>query len=112
MTGNVVVTQAGHVMRGERMVANLTTGVTRVEATKGRQIEMMMQPGAKDAAPPAPAAKAAPAAKDAKASRRRPRPHRAPRRGSTEPGRHCAMPLPALGLSQARRKTTVVQHLA
>ena len=35
-------------MRGERMVANLTTGVTRVEATKGRQIEMMMQPGAKD----------------------------------------------------------------
>ena len=70
MTGNVVVTQAGHVMRGERMVSNLTTGVTRVEATKGRQIEMMMQPGAKDAAPPAlppPAAKAAPAAKDAKA---------------------------------------------
>ena len=72
MTGNVVVTQAGHVMRGERMVANLTTGVTRVEATKGRQIEMMMQPGAKDAAPPAPppapAAKAAPTAKDAKAT--------------------------------------------
>lgn len=70
MTGNVVVTQAGHVMRGERMVANLTTGVTRVEATKGRQIEMMMQPGAKDAPalPPPPAAKAAPAAKDAKAT--------------------------------------------
>jgi hypothetical protein len=52
MTGNVVVTQGGNVMRGERMVANLTTGVTRVEAPKGRQIEMMMQPGAKDAAPP------------------------------------------------------------
>ena len=71
MTGNVVVTQGGSVMRGERMVANLTTGVTRVEAPKGRQIEMMM-PGSKDAAPPAapppPAAKAAPAAKDAKAT--------------------------------------------
>jgi len=70
MTGNVVVTQGGSVMRGERMVANLTTGVTRVEAPKGRQIEMMM-PGSKDVAPPAvpppPAAKAAPAAKDAKA---------------------------------------------
>jgi len=71
MTGNVVVTQAGHVMTGERMVANLTTGITRVESAKGRQIQMMMQPGAKDAAPPAPpppAAKAAPAAKDAKAT--------------------------------------------
>jgi lipopolysaccharide export system protein LptA len=69
MTGNVVVTQGAQVMRGERMVANLATGVTRVEAPKGRQIELMIQPGAKDApALPAPAAKAAPAAKDAKAS--------------------------------------------
>ena len=72
MTGNVVVTQGGKVMRGERMVANLTTGVTRVEAPKGRQIEMMMQPGAKDAAAPGaappPAAKAAPTGKDAKAT--------------------------------------------
>ena len=72
MTGNVVVTQGGHVMRGERMVANLTTGVTRVEATKGRQIEMMMQPGAKDSplsAPGSPpSAKAAPTAKDVKAT--------------------------------------------
>ena len=72
MTGNVVVTQGGHVMRGERMVSNLTTGVTRVESTKGRQIEMMMQPGAKDSplsAPGSPpSAKAAPTAKDAKAT--------------------------------------------
>jgi lipopolysaccharide export system protein LptA len=69
MTGSVVVTQGAQVMRGERMVANLTTGVTRVEAPKGRQIELMIQPGAKDGpALPAPAAKAAPAAKDAKAT--------------------------------------------
>ena len=68
MTGNVVVTQGAQVMRGERMVANLATGVTRVEAPKGRQIELMIQPGAKDAPVPPPAAKAAPAAKDAKAT--------------------------------------------
>lgn len=69
MTGSVVVTQGAQVMRGERMVANLATGVTRVEAPKGRQIELMIQPGAKDTpALPAPAAKAVPAAKDAKAA--------------------------------------------
>ena len=35
MTGNVVVTQGANVMRGERMVVNLTTGVTRVEFGQG-----------------------------------------------------------------------------
>jgi lipopolysaccharide export system protein LptA len=77
MIGNVVVTQGTSVMRGERMVVNLTTGVTTFESTKGTpdkpgRIELMMVPGAKDAkaapaAPPAnpapvppPAAKAAP----------------------------------------------------
>jgi lipopolysaccharide export system protein LptA len=75
MTGNVVVTQGQNVMRGERMVVNLTTGVTNVESSKtGGRVEMMMQPGAKDAktapapAPAQPPPKAAPAAKDAKAS--------------------------------------------
>jgi lipopolysaccharide export system protein LptA len=84
MTGNVVVTQGTAVMRGERMVVDLTTGVTKVESTKGTpdkpgRVEFMTIPGAKDAkdtkdakgapaAPPAaapapaspPAAKAAP----------------------------------------------------
>ena len=70
MTGNVVVTQSGNVMRGERMEVNLATGITKVFASKGKQIEMMTQPGAKDAAAPAvpPAAKGPPAAKDAKAA--------------------------------------------
>jgi lipopolysaccharide export system protein LptA len=69
LTGNVVVTQGASVMRGERMVVNLTTGVTKVDGT--RQIEFLTTPGAsKDGkAPPAPtpqpaspppAAKAAP----------------------------------------------------
>jgi len=73
LTGNVVVTQGTSVMRGERMVANMTTGVTTVEASKSGsapgRVELMMNPGSKDskltpapqAAPtPPPAAKSAP----------------------------------------------------
>ena len=76
ITGSVVVTQGPTVLRGDRMVANLTTGVTNVysvpvaagkggaEPTAPRRVEFMMQPGAsKDAkAFPAPAPPAAPAA--------------------------------------------------
>jgi lipopolysaccharide export system protein LptA len=77
ITGNVVVTQGQMVTRGDRMVSNLTTGVTNVystpvaSASKGpgdqpkgpTRVEVLMQPGApKDAkatptpAQPAPAA--------------------------------------------------------
>jgi len=76
ITGSVVLTQGPTVLRGDRMVANLTTGVTNVysvpvaagkggaEPTPPRRVEFMMQPGApKDAkAFPAPAPPAAPAA--------------------------------------------------
>ena len=74
MTGNVVVTQGPTVLKGDRMVSNLTTGVTNVysvpvAAGKGaaeppRRVEWMTQPGApKDAkASPAPAPTPAPAA--------------------------------------------------
>lgn len=59
MTGNVVVTQGQTVMRGERMVVNLTTGVTKVDSSSGKgggRVELLAQPGAKDAkATPAPA---------------------------------------------------------
>jgi lipopolysaccharide export system protein LptA len=60
MTGNVVVTQGQTVMRGEKMVVDLTTGVTNV-TSKGR-VEFMTLPGAsKDAkATPAPAPAAPP----------------------------------------------------
>lgn len=69
MTGNVVVTQGQTVMRGERMVVNLTTGVTTVESSSGKgggRVELLAQPGAKDAkttpAPAPPPAKQAPRA--------------------------------------------------
>ena len=59
LTGNVVVTQGQTVMRGEKMVVNLTTGVTNVDSSKGTggRVELLMQPGAsKDAkSSPAPA---------------------------------------------------------
>ena len=69
ITGNAVVTQGQMVTRGERLVSNLTTGITNVYSTpvasssKGEppkgptRVEVLMQPGgAKDAkATPAPA---------------------------------------------------------
>ena len=60
MTGNVVVTQGQTVMRGEKMVVDLTSGVTNV-TSKGR-VEFLTNPGAsKDAkATPAPAPPAPP----------------------------------------------------
>lgn len=72
LIGNVVVTQGASVMRGERMVVNLTTGVTTVDASKvgsGGRVEFMTTPGAaKDGKPPPapqPAPAPAPAAKSA-----------------------------------------------
>jgi lipopolysaccharide export system protein LptA len=59
LTGKVVVTQGQTVMRGECMVVNLTTGVTKVDSSCGKgggRVELLAQPGAKDAkAAPAPA---------------------------------------------------------
>ncbi|MEN3376414.1 MAG: lipopolysaccharide export system protein LptA [Hyphomicrobiales bacterium] len=62
LTGNVVVTQGTNVLTGERMVVNLTTGVTTVEsgknsAGKGSPVTGMFSPSA-----PAPGAAPAPAA--------------------------------------------------
>jgi lipopolysaccharide export system protein LptA len=50
LTGNVVVTQGQNVMRGDKMVVELTTGVVRVESGKGtRPVEMVLSPGATNA---------------------------------------------------------------
>jgi lipopolysaccharide export system protein LptA len=66
MTGNVVVTQGSKVMRGDRMVVNMTTGVTTVDSSKGSgPVIIMLTPGEKEKEPapaPAPPAKAAPPA--------------------------------------------------
>ncbi len=71
MTGSVVVTQGKMVTRGDRMVSNLTSGVTSVTSNSdaaasskkpAKQIEVLIEPGAKDAKASLPApAPAAPA---------------------------------------------------
>jgi lipopolysaccharide export system protein LptA len=72
LTGNVVVTQGQNVMRGERMIVELTTGVVRVESGKGGgPVQMLMVPGATNQPAP-PAAKAAPSAPSAKSQPRPP----------------------------------------
>jgi lipopolysaccharide export system protein LptA len=67
LTGNVVLTQGTSVLNGEKMVVNLTTGVTQVESSGKGPVRGLFTPGAqkdqKDqksgpqaASPPAPAA--------------------------------------------------------
>ena len=51
MTGNVVVTQGQTVMRGERMVSNLTTGVTNVYSDSGCRLEQRLATAPKGPTP-------------------------------------------------------------
>jgi lipopolysaccharide export system protein LptA len=50
MTGNVLVSQGQNVMRGEKLVVDLTTGVSRVEAGAG-PVRMLIQQGAQPGTP-------------------------------------------------------------
>jgi lipopolysaccharide export system protein LptA len=44
LTGNVVVSQGPNIMRGDRLVVDMTTGVSRVEAGKsGGPVRMLIQ---------------------------------------------------------------------
>jgi lipopolysaccharide export system protein LptA len=43
LSGNVVVTRGQDVLRGRRLIVNLTTGVSNMESTGGR-VEMLIQP--------------------------------------------------------------------
>jgi lipopolysaccharide export system protein LptA len=56
LTGNVVVSQGQNVMQGERVVVDMTTGVSRVESGKTGQnrVRALIQPGKSDAAGGAP----------------------------------------------------------
>lgn len=47
LSGNVVVNQGPNVTRGERLVVDLTTGISRVEAGTG-PVRMLIQPGSKN----------------------------------------------------------------
>lgn len=51
LIGNVVVSQGGNVLRGERMIVDLTTGVTRVVAGKDSVKALIIQDGAQPAQP-------------------------------------------------------------
>jgi lipopolysaccharide export system protein LptA len=66
LTGNVVVTQGDNVIRGEKMIIDMVTGVSRIESGKGR-VDALIKPnsppstgpgsapsGAKEAKPSAP----------------------------------------------------------
>jgi len=56
LTGNVLVSQGQNVMQGERVVVDMTTGVSRVESGKAGQnrVRALIQPGKSDtgAGPP------------------------------------------------------------
>ena len=45
LTGNVVLTQGGNVLNGEKMVVNMTTGVTRVESSNKGPVRGLLIPG-------------------------------------------------------------------
>ena len=70
LTGNVVVTQGTNILKGDRMIVDLNTGVSRVESDKTKRVEGLFnpstapQPAQKDAkpAPAPPPAKSAPGA--------------------------------------------------
>jgi lipopolysaccharide export system protein LptA len=53
LSGNVVVSQGGNVMRGERLVVDLNAGVSRVESGKKRgQVEMLVPQSQQNGAKP------------------------------------------------------------
>jgi lipopolysaccharide export system protein LptA len=60
LTGNVVVTQGQNVLHGERMVVNLTTGITRVESSGKDPVKGLLFPNAQKDAKSAPAPAPAP----------------------------------------------------
>jgi len=65
LTGNVVVTQGDNVIRGEKMIMDMTTGVSRIESGKGR-VDALIKPNAPPGGQPGNAP--SPGAKEAKPS--------------------------------------------
>lgn len=60
LTGNVVVSQGGNVMRGDRMVVDLNSGVSRIESGKSRPVEMLIDQSQQNGSKPGPSAPGAP----------------------------------------------------
>jgi lipopolysaccharide export system protein LptA len=61
LTGNVVVKQGANVMRGDKMVVDLNSGVSRVESGKSRPVEMLIEQSQQNGAKPGPTVPGAPA---------------------------------------------------
>ena len=55
LTGNVVVSQGGNVMRGDRMIVDLNSGVSRIESAKSRPVEMLIEQNGSKPGSPVPA---------------------------------------------------------
>jgi lipopolysaccharide export system protein LptA len=65
LTGNVVMTRGQDVVRGEKLLVDMTTGLYRVESGASGQsapVRALFTPGARDAKPGAPGASTTPAA--------------------------------------------------
>ena len=71
LTGSVVVTQGTNVLRGDRMIVDLNTGVSRVESNKTQRVEGLFNPSSTPQAAPQSAPQPPPQkdAKDAKPAR-------------------------------------------
>jgi lipopolysaccharide export system protein LptA len=54
MLGGVVLTQCKNVLRGDRLMVDMTTGVSRVESDSGRVQALLPQGGGGDCGPPKP----------------------------------------------------------
>src|ERR1700733_8410671 len=53
MLGGVVLTQCKNVMRGDRLLVDMTTGVSRVESDSGKGVQaLIIQPGRDGGSPP------------------------------------------------------------
>jgi lipopolysaccharide export system protein LptA len=55
-SGQVVLTQCKNVLRGDRLMVDMTTGVSRVESDSGRVQALLPQGGAGDCGPSKPGA--------------------------------------------------------
>ena len=53
MLGGVVLTQCKNVLRGDRLLVDMTTGVSRVESDSGKVQALLIQSG-QDCGPPSP----------------------------------------------------------
>ena len=52
LLGNVVVSQGGNVVRGERLVVDMTTGISKVDGGSKGRTQMLIEPGNKDGTGP------------------------------------------------------------